>query len=291
MLHELQAILGRVEALRGRAVTIEPLPGGLTNRNYRVDAGDETFVLRIAGADTELLGIDRAREKACSLQAAAIDVGPEVVAYLPEHNALLTRFVPGKVLTDESVKTPDVLRRIIDTLRRCHTASAPEHLGCFSVFDTVRDYEKRARERSVPLPNSLVGALELLGQIEVEIGSADPLCLCHNDLLAGNLIDDGTTIRLIDWEYAGRGDRFFDLGNLAANLQLSSEQESLLLELYFGEVCPTDLRRLRRMRLASDMREATWGFLQAAISKLNSPEYYFAYGQKHLDRFLAGHPL
>ncbi|MFO0842631.1 MAG: choline/ethanolamine kinase family protein [Gemmataceae bacterium] len=271
-----------------RPVTVAPLPGGLTNQNFRVDAGGETFVLRLAGEDTELLGIDRDREEACSRLAAVADIGPEVIAFLPEHNALVTRFLPGKVLTEADATKPDVLRRIADALRRCHAVAVADRLGRFSVFDTVRSYVGLAGERNVPLPDSLPGALERLRQIEEGTHSADPPCLCHNDLLAGNFIDDGKTIRLIDWEYAGRGDRFFDLGNLAANLQLGPGEEENLLEAYFGEARPNDLRRLRLMRLASDMREAAWGFLQAAISKLHPPGYYLAYGQKHLDRFLAG---
>jgi thiamine kinase-like enzyme len=104
--------------------------------------------------------------------------------------------------------------------------------------------------------------------------------------LAANFIDDGESIRIIDWEYGGQGDRFFDLGNFAVNNQLSEEQERELLAHYFGESTPERHRRLQLMRLASDMREAAWGFLQAGISKLHSPDYYLTYGRKHLDRFL-----
>jgi thiamine kinase-like enzyme len=106
-------------------------------------------------------------------------------------------------------------------------------------------------------------------------------------LLAGNFIDDGTAVRLIDWEYAGLGDRFFDLGNFAVNHQLDEGQERALLEAYFGEVRPEHLRRLQLMRLVSDMREATWGYLQAGISTLKPPAEYLKYGREHLDRFLA----
>src|SRR5262245_42023185 len=93
--HELDAVLAQVPALRGRPVAVQPLDGGLTNRNYRVDAGGESFVVRIAGADTELLGIDREREVACCRAAFAAGVGPEVVAYLPTRSVLVTRFVKG----------------------------------------------------------------------------------------------------------------------------------------------------------------------------------------------------
>ena len=80
------------------------------------------------------------------------------------------------------------------------------------------------------------------------------------------------------------GDRFFDLGNLAANNEFDGQQEWEFLGLYFGEIRSDDLRRLRLMRMVSDMREACWGFLQAAISTLEVD--FPAYGRKHLDRFI-----
>src|SRR4030095_13529614 len=116
--------------------------------------------------------------------------------------------------------------------------------------------------------------------------SCEPHCPCHNDLLAANLIDTGEAVRIIDWEYGGMGDLFFDLGNLAVNNDFEHEHERALLELYFGEVQSEHLRRLRLMRLVSDMREAMWGFLQSAISTLNVD--YLSYGHKHLERFIVG---
>ena len=128
----------------------------------------------------------------------------------------------------------------------------------------------------------------LLSRIEKELTTSDPYCLCHNDLLIGNIIDDGSALRIIDWEYGGLGDRYFDLGNFAVNAQLNEKQEQALLTYYFGECSPEHLQRLRLMRLASDMREATWGYLQAGTSNLHPPAYYLDYGQKHLMRFLLG---
>ena len=136
------------------------------------------------------------------------------------------------------------------------------------------------------LPEDLGHALNLLHRIEDELATNEPHCLCHNDLLPANFIDDGVTVRIVDWEYGGLGDRLFDLGNLAVNSQLDEQQERALLAFYFGDVRAEHLRRLRLMRLASDMREAMWSYLQAGISMLYSPSYYLDYGRKHLDRFL-----
>lgn len=287
MIEAARKLLQHIPSLRDKPAIITRLDGGLTNHNFKVDVADESYVLRMAGDGTQWLGIDRDCEEICARAAAAAGVGPEVVAYLPEHAALVMRFVSGKLLRDDDVQQPDVLRRLAETLRRCHSAAVGEHARTFSVFDTVRDYIALAGEKKVPLPGVLAEAMRELQSIENEVQTTERECLCHNDLLASNFIDDGTTIWLIDWEYAGLGDRFFDLGNLAVNLQLSDDQEKTLLQSYFGEVRPEQWRRLKRMRLASDMREASWGFLQSAISPLHPPPYYLDYGNKHLNRFLA----
>ena len=80
------------------------------------------------------------------------------------------------------------------------------------------------------------------------------------------------------------GDLFFDLGNFAVNQALNKQQCELLLRLYFGEVHPTDLAHLHLMRLASDLRESFWGFLQLGISELDFD--YREYAHHHLMRFL-----
>src|SRR5439155_22522134 len=278
----LQNLIQLIPELRDRSLIVTPLGGGLTNRNYRIDADGESYVLRVAGKDTALLGIDRACEVACSRAAAELGVGPEVVAYLPEHDAMVQRFVPGRVLTAEELKQPAVLRRAVVALRRYH--DGPPGAGSFSPFSVVRSYYGLARQRGVTFPDSLERALERLARIEQDLQTGDPPCPCHNDLLAANFIDDGTAVAILDWEYGGMRDRFFDFANLAANNEFDDERERALLEVYFGEARADDLRRLRLMRPVSDLREAMWGFLQAAISTLEVD--YLAYGRKHLERFM-----
>jgi thiamine kinase-like enzyme len=279
---QIQKLIGLIPELRSRSFTVLPLAGGLTNRNFRIDVDGESYVLRVPGKDTGLLGIDRACEAACAHAAAELGIGPQMVVYLPEHEATVRRFAPGRVLTVEDVQKSEVLSRVIEALRRYH--SGPPGAGSFSPFATVRNYYTLARERQVTFPESLDHALERMARIEQALSTHEPPCPCHNDLLAGNFIDDGTAVRIIDWEYSGMGDRFFDFGNLAANNEFEDRHERALLALYFGEVRPDHFRRLHLMRLASDMREAMWGFLQSAISTLDVN--YLAYGRKHLDRFM-----
>jgi thiamine kinase len=277
-----QKLIQLIPELRGRSLTATPLGGGLTNRNFRLDGDGESFVLRVPGKDTALLGIDRACEVACSRAAAALGVGPEVVAFLPEHGVILRRFVPGRMLTAEDMQQPEMLGHVVESLRRYH--NGPPGEGKFSPFETVRQYHTLAGERNVSFPERLEHALKRLAGIEQDLHRDTRSCPCHNDLLPANFIESDGAIRIIDWEYAGMGDCFFDLGNLAVNCEFNEQHERMLLALYFGQTRSDDLRRLRLMRLASDMREAMWGFLQSALSTLN--EDYLAYGRKHLERFL-----
>jgi thiamine kinase-like enzyme len=277
-----QQLIELIPELRGRPLTVSPLGGGLTNHNFRIDADDGSYVLRVAGAGTALLGINRDCEVACSRAAAALGVGPEVIAYLPEHGAMVRRFVSGRALTPDGLRQPTVLRRVLEALRHYH--NGPPGAGSFSAFGTVRHYYSLARERRVAFGEGLERALELLDRIEEQLRDVEAPRPCHNDLLAGNFIDDGAALRIIDWEYGGMGDRFFDLGNLAANNEFEEGHERALLAFYFGEVRPGQLKRLHLMRMASDLREAMWGYLQSALSTLEVD--YVAYARKHLERFI-----
>ncbi len=110
---------------------------------------------------------------------------------------------------------------------------------------------------------------------------------CHNDLLNANFIDDGARIRIVDWEYAGMGDPFFDLGNFSINHELGADEDRVLLEAYDGEPARADrLARILLMRIVSDFREAMWGVLQQGISTLDVD--FVAYADDHFQRLLAG---
>jgi thiamine kinase-like enzyme len=280
----IERILNQIPGWNAAGATVAPLVGGITNQNYRVDFGGETFVLRIGGKGTHLLGIDRARESICTAIAAQVGVGAEVIHFLPAEDVLVTRFIAGTVFTPEIAAQQEMLPRIVDSMKRYH--AGPAFPGTFSPFETVRSYHTLALEHDVAFPETLQRVFALMEQIEQALASSGATFTrpCHNDLLASNFIDDNHTIRIVDWEYAGLGDLFFDLGNFAVNQSLNEEQCVLLLLNYFGEVQPANLAHLHLMRLGSDLRESFWGFLQLGISELDFD--YKEYAHHHLNRFL-----
>jgi thiamine kinase-like enzyme len=278
------ALLQDLRPFTGEISSMTVISGGITNRNYKLETANGAFMLRIAGERTELLGIDRANEFWSAQLAHAVGVGSEPIAYLETHAAILSRFIPKALTLDPETATAR-LERIVPRLRAFHDASAlPALLPMkFSPFETVRNYHSLALEHGVRFPNDLTSLLEQMRQIETALQPHARACPCHNDLLPANFLDDGTKIWIIDWEYAGNGNPFFDLGNLAINLELDGMACEHLLELYFGH-CDAKLEaQLGLMRLASDLRESLWGFLQSGISSLEMD--FMAYGHKHLERF------
>ena len=280
----LDALLERIPLYRDRHVVVEPLSGGLTNQNFRVDSEGESHVLRILSKGTDLLGIDREHEEASTRNAAALGVGPEVVYFSKADGVLVVRFIDGQTLSAESAREPERIRRIAKTIRRVH--EGPAVPGRFCPFEIVREYHRLAMARGVTFPETFRNASETMDRMEMAVSGRRLRTTCHNDLLAANFVDDGSKIWVIDWEYGGVGDPFFDLGNFSVNQELDDHGDCLLLESYFGSVRTQDRAHLKLMRLASDLRESLWGYLQSGISELD--EDYVGYGAKHLARFLEG---
>jgi thiamine kinase-like enzyme len=244
----------------------------------------ESFVLRLGGNETQFLGIDRKVEYECSRLAARIGVAPEPIAFIAPEGFILARFISGKGIPAEEIGTEENIQRVVESMKAYHALEF--FPGEFSPFRVAEEYAKTARGFKVKLPDIMDWYLGKSREIETAM-YREPLTPrpCHNDLLNGNFIDDGARIRILDWEYAGMGDIFFDLGNFAVQHEFTVEQDDILLHEYFGT--PTDAQRahLKLMKIMSDLREAMWGMVQVGVSKLNFD--YVGYAQKYFDRFEA----
>jgi thiamine kinase-like enzyme len=269
MVGELKDILSRLESsvapLQGEP---RQLDGGITNRNFRVTLGDADYVVRRPGKDTELLGIDRRFEHEASRAAAALGIGPEVVAFVEPEGYLVRRFAEGEV----GRVSPDEAAPL---LRRWHEAQPIP--GRFNAFRVAESYAGVARSAGVAIPAAFGEARETADRIERRLGRR-PLAPCHNDLLAANFIDGGERLWIVDWEYAGMGDPAFDLANFAVSNGLDDDGDRILLGAYGGG--DHDVHLL--MRFVSDYREALWGVVQQAVSELDFD--FAAYAAEHFER-------
>ncbi len=282
MSNTLQPILDRLPLFANQAdLVITELSGGITNRNYKIQAGGAAYVLRLGGNDTNLLGIDRPTEYGCTLAAAKAGVAPEPVAFLEPEGYLVTRFIAGESIPATAIGSPANIQRVMAAVKRYHALK--DFPGSFSPFRVVDAYLPLARQYQAPLPAQMEWFQSLAQQIEKAFGR-QPVALtpCHNDLLNGNFIDDGENIRILDWEYGGWGDPFFDLANFSAQHEFGQEQDETVLREYFGQVTQAQFARQQLMKIMSDMREAMWAMVQCNLSQIDFD--YVGYGQKYFDR-------
>jgi thiamine kinase-like enzyme len=279
------------EALRKAATLacwtgkVEPAPlgGGISNHNFRVEAAGKKFMVRI-GEDIEVHNVLRRFELAASRAAEAAGISPAVI--YAEPGAIVFRFIEGRTLTPADVRAPTMLERILPLIRRCHE-EIPRHFRgpapFFWVFQAIRDYALRLREDGSRMVPELPHLLAISEKLEKEVGKIE-LVFGHNDLLAANLIDDGQRLWLLDWEYGAFNSPLFDLGGLASNNELVSEQENWLLEAYYGVPVTEDRRRrYAAMKCASLLREAMWSMVSELHLTVDFD--YQAYTAENLRRF------
>ncbi|HYH62828.1 MAG TPA: phosphotransferase [Solirubrobacterales bacterium] len=260
----------------------EPLSGGITNRNYRATFGDTVYVIRVPGKDTSLLGINRSAEFAANAAAAEIGVAAPVAAMLTDPPAIVTHFIEGRPMEPPELRDHQPLCDVADALRVMH--AAPAIPSRFDSFRIVEQYERVARDLGVDVPAEYAEAHACAIRIEERMSGPehDPVP-CHNDLLAANFIWDGMRVRIVDWEYAGMGDRYFDLANFAVNNELPEGARHAMLAHYFRRAATKrQTATLHLFTFMSDFREAMWGVVQQGASDI---DFDFAdYTRKHFAR-------
>jgi thiamine kinase-like enzyme len=272
----LEQAIARVPFLaKSKNLVTAPLTGGVTNTNYKIDADGKSYVLRICGEDTDKLGIRRDVEYCANLAAGQLGIAPEVIYCIEPEGYLVTRFIKARRLPPEVITRPENLVRVARKLRLFHRRG-PELAGEFNVFRRVEMLADVSKQKNCKFPVDFDLIMQQMRLVE-EALLKDPHIPtpCHDDLLNLNWLDEeGVTgemgeVRLLDWEYAGMNDIFFDLGNFTHHHRLEEDQIRLLLQEYFGEVTPKRYARLRLMAAMSEIHEAMWGTTQTGISKLD----------------------
>ncbi len=262
---------------------LSPLGGGITNQNFRVDVNGESFALRLPGENTELLGINREHEYTANLAAGKLGIAPEVFYFVQPEGCIVTRFIAGRPVMPEEMRQPGQLREVAALIHQIH--SMPNLPGAFSAFRTVEDYSKIAHQYKVEFPKDFDNLIERIHHAEKALNAKpNKPRPCHNDLLNANFLL-GDKMYILDWEYAGMGDLFFDLANFSNHHELSDEQAGFFLKSYFGGSASVQWAHFKIMQIMADMREGMWALVQIGISKLDFD--FREYADKFFDRVFA----
>ena len=247
---------------------VSPLSGGLTNENYLVDVEGRLYVMRMPGQSTELLSIDRANEVHNTIAAAETGIGPRVLEHVPDLDVMVLEFIPGATMSAETLQSVPMARRMAASFKRLHSARPFQQE--FNMFRLIEYYLRIVDEQGVTIPRGYRDRLPTVSKIERAVSvAALPAVGCHNDLLCENFIDDGTTLRVVDYELSGNNDPCFDLGNTAQEAIFDDGLREVLCEAYFGHPDVQQLARMNLFALMSDVGWTLWGAIQAKISTID----------------------
>jgi thiamine kinase-like enzyme len=275
-------LLSRVAVLRGQPCQVEPLPGGLTNKNYKVTTADGVYVLRHSTpSSSDELAVDRRAEYENSVRAAAAGVGAPVIEFLPDDGVLVIGFLEGETLSDAHLQRPGMVPRVAHACRQLH--AGPTFVNRFDMFELQPDYLARVQRRGFRLPAGYQDHAETVGRVRDALAvRPEALRPCHNDLLAANFIDDGRTVSIIDYEYSGNNDPYFELGNIWSECHLTLEQLQELVEAYDGRPSRSHLARSRLWGLMSQYGWTLWASIQDGTSPLDFD--FWAWGMEKYER-------
>ena len=276
------ALLERVAVLRGHECRVEPLPGGLTNQNYKVSTAGGTYVLRHSTpSSADELAVDRRAEYENSVRAATAGVGAPVVEFLPDDGVLVIGFLEGETLSDEHLQRPGMLPRLADSCRRLH--AGPAFVNRFDMFELQPEYLSRVQRRGFRLPPGYLEHDAAVERIRAAL-AVQPVALrpCHNDLLAANFIDDGRAVWIIDYEYSGNNDPYFELGNIWSECHLTLDQLEELVQAYDGAASRSHLARARLWGLMSQYGWTLWASIQDGTSAIDFD--FWGWGMEKYER-------
>ena len=233
---------------------------GHSNRNFLVRQGVQRCVVRLAEGDPRRLGIDRAAEQRVLERAAAVGLGAPVLYCDPASGTLVTAYLPSRPLRVEGIGAGDTIDRLASALRCLHAQEL--EVPSVNIVERIRIYAREVQAedvRSWPRARRWLSSTRQL--LEPYRFSRWRQALCHNDLVGANILDTTSGLRFIDWEYAGRGDPYFDLATLVEDQGLGPLDRQRLL-LAYGELGDSASERLYRTRVLYRLLSALWFLLR-----------------------------
>ncbi len=281
--------IARIADWRGKDVRWEELGGGITNHNYIVwvnggwgNPGGGKYVLRVPGAGTDMF-IDRDVERECMIEAARVGVAPPVAHVIEPEKAMAIDFVDGEVMhPDTMAGHPENIRQAVETVKVFHQQATFGNK--IEIFDMLRRYTKVAKDINAPMPDRLAEMLEVMDDIEKATAARPvPDVACHNDLLSENfIIDADGKMWIIDWEYGGMTDPYFDLGDHVMEHPYSREEERLVIDAYCGSFDERYFGRMMLYKIVSAIWWAVWAMIQHTVSQIDFD--YMEWGMERVGR-------
>lgn len=254
--------LAGIPAFDFEGAEIEPLPVGSNNRSFLVRTVQGWFVLRLSDPKNVPVGVDRQRELRTQEAAGNAGIAAAIMYANIDAGIFLTEYVAGAPLRMGDMQRPSIIKRIASLLRAVHE---------LPVIGPPLDLEAAAGSyvEQVAVAARKNTAARCARIIAEDASTREETTCCHNDIICANIIA-GDRLRLIDWEYAGANDPYFDLAVLTGYHDLPAPVVESLLHAYAGSASAENRARLEQQRRIFDAVQFLW--IAAGQSRKPAPD-------------------
>lgn len=281
MPQNIKQAIGLISEWQDKSISINPIYGGITNQNFKVIVDQQPYFVSIAEKKSELLGVDLSNKYFNNKICDKLGLSPKLFHFLKSEGVFVSEFSPLPTLSVKSLQNADVQKRLIVTLQKLH--NGPEFKGKFNIFDLIEHYLKIAQQNKIKFPAGFDDCLIKANTIRNALKPyREEFVPCHNDLIPGNILDDGQKIYLIDFDYSGQNDLYFELGNLCVEAKFNVLQSRELLKTYFGRTNEEIESKTYLNGIMSDIGWSLWSFIQTRISDIDFD--FVTYGSKRWQR-------
>lgn len=267
------------------ADSIECMNFGLTNRNFRVTANNQTYFIRMGTSFPSLLCIVRENEEKFYQIAEDLELAPKLLYCELEQGIMVTPYVHGtkfgKIMGKWTGNPKDVIACIIQTMKKIHSVKSPINHPIPYPYRIMKCYFQVGLDIGAAFPPSMEEAVALIQAVNIPFGKE---VLCHHDFFWTNLLHDGKKLWIVDWEYADWDDPFYDLAGFCIKQDLNEEEKEFALQGYLSEIRPEDRDKFDKMCMLFALNTAMWGFIQNKIQPDLKIDI-LSIAQKHLKTF------
>lgn len=216
--------------------SIEEIFSGFSNQNFIVN---DAYILRIPLPNKDE-SIDYTIEEETYNLIKDLNFSEKIVYFSKETGIKISKFIHN-CKSYSITPSNEEIKNVAKLLKKLHKSNIQSSRS-YDMFDRLELYKKNVDEKDYILKSYEENLIIKLKEIYPKQSE----CLCHNDIVRGNLLFGYSKTYLIDWEYAANNNPYFDLASFISENNLSSEQEDLFLSTYFG----TKLTNLIKKRIS-----------------------------------------
>lgn len=189
----------------------------MTNTCYQIKWNNQSYILRIPGAGTDQF-INRSRERQVSEYIIKSDIIPDFVIY--NGDIKLTEFIKSRI------SCPGDCEEVVHLMEKYHKIKVPRTKEMITnLIEELDDYEKLYDVNSTKLVRTYYKIKEIYRKY-IQKYQHENLVLCHRDFDPRNILfDENEKGYLIDTEYSGLLNKYWDYGCYVAEYRLFFKEE------------------------------------------------------------------